>query len=584
MEISFHISWRRNFAGGVCLSNGQSIDGLGALSCQDGCDGNIRALSYICTDFSTSENWQYGGDSFSYAFPVNSVITIGFTGCCWISPFSSGWNISTTFSLAIRSDTGQINSSPRAVTAPVLRLQENCDHIILLAVNDPDDDIIRCRWAVGAECAGICDKFPGAQLNSTSCTLTYTANRGTGFNAVALMIEDFMPGSTQPMSSVALQFLVLVVASNDPCSQQPEFIDPTLPQGSCISIAAGGTFTTRIIATSHSSSVSIIEIQTISPIGLNRGTLQQIQGTENYYIDITWSPTASQLNQIHIFCYTALNSVGSGSQQSCIQLSAGFLPPRPLPSSATPVVHPSNATLVISFDENIQRPTETAFIVFYEFLTDAQAYRIDAFSSPELTVSGATEITLKPNYLFTENTIYYITFSEGIIQRSEGCGLKNEAVTNKTFWNFEVMDVTPPVITFIENPTQSNEFGSIFIAWMSNENVTWECFLISSSTDLSTAVDCSNASWSGYNLERGNYTLNISGYDAAGNKGFLSHAFSFTSMYFTFSIINSLITRAQDIKYLKRLSYAVVCSVVTSLCSLDIIVYKIVVHLSYTCS
>ena len=534
MEISFHISWRRDKAGGECQSNGQNIDGLGTLSCQYGCRGDIRALSYICTDFSTNENWQYGGDSFSHVFPVNSIVTIGFRGRNWIAPFSSRWNVSTTFSLAIRSDTSQINSSPRAVTAPVLRLQENCDHIIPLAVNDPDNDIIQCRWAVGEECAGICNKFPGAQLNSTSCTLTYTANRGTGYNAVALMIEDFMPGSTQPMSSVALQFLVLVVASNDPCSQQPEFIDPTLPQGSCISIAAGETFTTQLIATSHSSSVSIIEIQTMSPIGLNRGTLQHIQGTENYYVNITWSPTTSQLSQIHIFCYTALNSVGSGSQQSCIQLSAGILSPRPQPGSPIPnhlMVNPSNVTLVISFDENIQRPSEAAFIVFYEFLTDTEAYRVNAFSSLEMIVSAATEITLKPNYLFTEGTIYYIIFNEGIIQRSEGCGLKNEAVTNKTFWNFEVMDVTPPVITFIENPTQSNEFGGIFIAWMSNENVMWECFLISISTDSSSAVDCSNASWSSYNLERGNYTLNISAYDAAGNKGFLSHTFLFTSMY-----------------------------------------------------
>ena len=78
----------------------------------------------------------------------------------------------------------------------MLRLQENCDHIIPLAVTDPDNDIIQCRWAVGTECAGICDKFPGAQLNSTSCTITYTANRGTGYNAVALMIEDFMSGSS----------------------------------------------------------------------------------------------------------------------------------------------------------------------------------------------------------------------------------------------------------------------------------------------------------------------------------------------------------------------------------------------------
>ena len=502
------------------------------MSCQYGCSGDIRALSYICTDFSTNENWQYGGDSFSYVFPVNgnNIVTIGYTGCCWIAPFSSNWNVSTTFSLTTRSDTGQINSSPCAITAPVLRLQENCDHIIRLAVTDPDNDIIQCRWAVGTECAGICNRFPGAELNSSSCTITYTANRGTGYNAVALMIEDFMPGSTQPMSSIALQFLVLVVASNEPCSQQPEFIDPTLTQGSCVSIAARETFTTQLVATSHSSSVSITEIQTISPIGVNRGTLQHTQGTNTFYVNINWSPTTSQLNQVHLFCYTAVNSVGAASEQTCIQLFAGYLPPTPHPGTAIPnheMVYPSNATLIINFDKNIQRPSQTAFIMFYEFASEGEVYRIDASSSSEVTFSNLTEITVKPNFVFREKTIYYIVFNEGIVQRTEGCGLESKAETSKTFWNFEAMDITQPVITFLESPTDNDVSSGITIEWESNENVTWECYLITVNTVLS--ANCSNASWSGYNLERGNYTLNISATDAAGNKAFSSHTFFFTS-------------------------------------------------------
>ena len=532
MQISFHISWRRNSAGGVCYSNGQNISGLGTLTCQDGCLGNIRALSYICTDFSTNENWQYGGDTFSYVFPTNiDVATIGFTGNAWIAPFSSSWNVSTTFSLATRADTGQINSSPRAVTAPVLRLQENCDHIIPIAVNDPDNDIIQCRWAVGDECAGICDSFPGAQLNSSTCTLTYTANRGTGYNAIALMIEDFVPGSTWPMSSVALQFLVFVVASNEPCSQQPEFIDPTLPQRSCVSVSAGETFTTQLTATSHSSTVSIAEIQTISPIGTNRGTLQDIQGTNNFYVDISWSPTTSQLNQVHIFCYTALNSVGAASVQICIDLAAGFNSPTPYPGLPMPNLNidVSNVTFQINFDESIQRPSSTVFMIFYEFQSDIEVYRIDTSSSSEVLFSHPMQITVKPNYMFADKTIYYILFDEGIVQRSVGCGLKNEEVTNKTFWVFEVIDTTLPVITFKDNPAESNTTGNIGITWTSDDDVTWQCYLIT--TNIVLSVDCSSGSWSGYNLERGNYTLNITACDAAGNKAFSLHTFFFTSEY-----------------------------------------------------
>ena len=38
----------------------------------------------------------------------------------------------------------------------------SCDHTIRIPVTDPDNDIVRCRWAVGQdECDGICNGFPG---------------------------------------------------------------------------------------------------------------------------------------------------------------------------------------------------------------------------------------------------------------------------------------------------------------------------------------------------------------------------------------------------------------------------------------
>ena len=69
----------------VCNTNGDYNPGLGSMACHYGCLGSIRTLSYTCTDFSVTENWQYGGDSFSYTFPitVENKFTIGFTGCCW---------------------------------------------------------------------------------------------------------------------------------------------------------------------------------------------------------------------------------------------------------------------------------------------------------------------------------------------------------------------------------------------------------------------------------------------------------------------------------------------------------------------
>ena len=531
MEISYHISWRRNrAAGGFCnantVSSGTLVTGEGSLTCQYGCSGTIAAMSYICTDFSIEENWSFGEHRYAHSFtvPVGNVIAIGFTGRDWISPFNSAWNISTTFSLNIRNGTGQINSSPRAITTPVLRLQQGCNHTIPLAVSDPDGDIIRCRWAVGRECAGICNGFPGAQLDSDTCTIHYEANREARFWAAAVMIEDFIPGSLQPLSSVAFQFLVFVVASTDPCSQQPEFIDPTPPQGSCVAVPPGTTFSTQLTATSGSSSVSITEIQTVSPIGTRRGEIQQISGTNIYFVNITWEPTANQLNESFMFCFVAANSVGLASEQSCIQLLAGTFPPTPNPGESVPsqyLVHPSNITLPILFDKSIQRPSVTAYIAFYEFDSGREIYRIDASLSPEVDFDRPSQLLISPNFLFTEKGNFYINLQRGVVRGTEGCGPTNEPVTSRTFWTFEVLDVTPPVLTFTQNPLLSN--GNISLLWESNENVIWECSLVVNST--TSSVNCSGANWRGYNLSEGKYELMITATDDAGNVATLVHTF-----------------------------------------------------------
>ena len=528
MRIFYHTSWRRSSReGGNCdsstISSGTLL-GQGDLNCQYGCSGTISPMSYYCTDYSTEEDWSFGERQLTYNFTrLNAnVITIGFTGGNWISPFNSRWNISTTFSVIPREDTGRINSSPRAITSPVIRLQQGCNHTITLAVTDPDNDIIRCRWAVGRECGGICNRFPGAVLDSDSCTITYEATIGTGFNAAALMIEDFIPGSQHPLSSVALQFLVFVVASDESCSLQPEFIDPTLPSGLCLAIPPGATLSTQLVATSHSASVSIVEIQTVSPRGTSRRELQQIQGTNNYYVNITWTPTADQQNETHLFCFTAVNSEGLASEQSCLEFLAGQDPPTPHPFLGRLKVHPSDTILSIRFDKNIQRPVKVAFIRFYNFISEEEVYKIDISLSQEVIFNNSTEITISPNYTFMERNTYYLSFDRGIVQGIEGCGPVNDPVVNKTLWSFEVMDVTPPVITFVENPIISN--STIRLHWNANENVTWACMLVTGHNSESI-VNCSQGRLTGYNLTEGSHELTINATDDVGNVAIYMHTF-----------------------------------------------------------
>ena len=231
MEISYQISWRRNLAKHECnsthVANSLLITGESSITCQYGCSGTIiPTISYVCTYFSVEDNWSFGEYHKTHTFNVSdeNTITIGTTDCCWINGVARSWNISTTFSLVTRADTGKINSSPQVLPTPPLRLQQGCHYTIPLPISDPDNDTVRCRWAVGTECSGICNKFPGAVLDSASCTITYTANNGTGIKAVAIMIEDYAPGSPHhPLSSVALQFLVTIFISFQSCSTQIEW-------------------------------------------------------------------------------------------------------------------------------------------------------------------------------------------------------------------------------------------------------------------------------------------------------------------------------------------------------------------------
>ena len=533
MEIFFHISWRRSFREGTfcdqsVIESGNLIGISSDLVCQHGCsESTISNVLYMCTDFSIDEDWSFGERRFTYTFSEGPDITIAFTGNAWIRPFNSRWSIITTFSIARRNDTGRINSTPRAITSPVLRLQANCNHTIRIPVTDPDNDIVRCRWAVGFdECAGICNGFPGAVLDFESCSIMYIADQGVGFQAAAIVIEDFLPGSVVPMSSVGLQFLVLVVDTMSSCSATPEFIPPTLEDNSCVEIPPGGTFHTMLVAVSTSTGDAITEIQTVSPAGMEKSDLFQKNEDSNiFYVNITWTPTIDQENDTHLFCYTATNSAGLSTSQVCIELLPGHRAPAPIPETAVPnmgLVSPSGTTWSVNFVRDVERPSTTAFITFHALDTDVVVHRIDTSSSSEVVFTNGSMIALTPNQVFEENREFYINFDRGAVVSVEGCGQGNEAVTGKQFWTFETLDVTPPDINFLNNPHVSNV--NISITWEGSEEVTWQCVLNTEQETLEQ--ECSNGFWNGYNLLGGVYSLEVSGTDMANHTTSVVHAFT----------------------------------------------------------
>jgi len=224
----------------------------------------------------------------------------------------------------------------------------------------------------------------------------------------------------------------------------PGFSIATIPQGLCIAIPPGALFIKQLTAISSCSDSKITNIQVFAPINTSKGELQHVQGTNRYYKNVAWMPTANQQNNTYFLCFIAVNSVGFTSEPFCMQLAVGYHPPAPLPESANhQLVYPSNNTLHIMFDRIIKRPPISAFIRFYE--KDIEIYQIDASLSNEVNFNGSS-LTIAPNYTFTEGNTY-INFDGGVVQSvdsvAKGCQLVNEPILSETFWTFEVIDLTP---------------------------------------------------------------------------------------------------------------------------------------------
>ena len=188
------------------------------------------------------------------------------------------------------------------------------------------------------------------------------------------------------------------------------------------------------MATSNCSNVTSIQVS--APDGTSVGGLQHVQGTNDYYINVTWMPTADQQNTTELLCFVAVNVAGLSSELFCMELAAGYLPPTPSPYHQ--VVYPSNNTLHVIFDRSIQRPSTSAFIRFYEL--GEEVYQIDVSLSSEVMFTESS-LTIVPNYSFNEGSTYYINFDRGVVQTvyPEGCLLVNEPMLSSTFWTLEVV-------------------------------------------------------------------------------------------------------------------------------------------------
>ena len=104
----------------------------------------------------------------------------------------------------------------------------------------------------------------------------------------------------------------------------------------------------------------------------------------------------------------------------------------------------------------------------------------------------------------------------------------NNARSTNAFWNVSVQDTTPPIITWNwadQNSTTSYNTTTVGVTLNENGNCTLFINISGIETQYPNATVGTSPSWNLTNLQNGNYTLNVSCDDVAGNNARSMNAF-----------------------------------------------------------
>ena len=163
-----------------------------------------------------------------------------------------------------RKDKYGFNSTPRSPVAAIVVLFPGCDgYNFTIPTNDPDGDVVWCRWSTAtAECNRCCKKsYPASYpfTLSDDCVLTYTGGLVTSkvYYAVCIQMEDYYAtdvsdyeaaiiadnGSNQTaippvrLSSASLQFVVEISPNINPC----QAVSPLINDVCSLGLVGGST-------------------------------------------------------------------------------------------------------------------------------------------------------------------------------------------------------------------------------------------------------------------------------------------------------------------------------------------------------
>ncbi|CAF0833692.1 unnamed protein product [Adineta steineri] len=390
--------------------------------------------------------------------PLTTSITIGFQSNAWFASLYIGandpWSIVNRLNLAPRPDS-YINSSPVTTTLPVVFYPRNVriTHIVQMADNDATDYLV-CRWSNSAsttnynrvdECSGVCSGLPpGTILTGTNCTLSFTLPTANLYYGCALQIEDYYTASSpNPMSSVPVQFLFYCyTASAGACATAPSIIG-VRPNRACIGVPVGVQLNETIEIQTYCPGQTIVDLVTSSPYGMTHSAISN-PSPNLWIMTLTWTPVAAQ-DGPQGFCAGAIDNSSLQSAPWCITYLVGYDSPnliRPtlVQGSASPIgtVFSNQSLFSIQATSAVGRPSlNNTNICFHYDSTNATVFCYDAGYSPNVIYTGYT-IVIVTNYTWTPGQSYYVTLGDGFASGSVFCHAESLAITDKTFWRFDI--------------------------------------------------------------------------------------------------------------------------------------------------
>ncbi|CAF1669263.1 unnamed protein product, partial [Adineta ricciae] len=405
-----------------------------------------------CTDYSIPLDTASGEYYNTFSIPINVAFSIGYASCCWLDQLGVGWaglgwSVVGRINTFVRPD-GYLNTSPVAVTLPIIYKQTAISHVHIVQMSDFDGtDILKCRWSTSSsnvnscdECDGICNGLPGgvtANLIGTNCTMTFTLATSNWYYGVALQIEDFFNNAAflanTPMSSVPLQFLFYGYGNSGGCSFAPEIIGDR-PNRACIGVMPNDNVTERVVVQVNCPGKSIVDFISTVPRGitkssiLNPSTGQYSVFSSNsslhiwnisgvYIVVLSWFPRLDQFGPQGV-CMAAIDNTNIQSNQWCITFLVGFRSPdviRPqlVQGSASPVgtVFQNQTTFSIQTSKFVNRPTRNATFIYFRNASGGGSLvqQYDCGWEPEVTYTGYTIVIRFPVAPWTPGHFFYVT-------------------------------------------------------------------------------------------------------------------------------------------------------------------------------